>query len=217
MRSIVLVGQLEHQLDYLQKVKEKEQIEDYNVVDFAEKVVVDTAREIKRVLSYKISGSEKKIIVVRSEITIEAQNALLKTLEELPDNADVFFFVGTVESLLPTILSRSNVVVLQSRPEESKNNLVTQTLKDALLEKSLPYPLVVVDQLSDDFTLVTIDDVIFSLREILLDEVSNVHNNSEGIHRIYNVLSRLQGFYPLLNNNNINVRLTLEQALQTPS
>ena len=217
MRSIVLVGQLEDQLAYLERTKTAEKIEDYNVVEFAEKVVVDTAREMKRVLSYKISDSEKKIIVVNNEVTTEAQNALLKTLEELPNNADVFFFVRSTESLLPTILSRSNIVLLHTKQGGPVNASFTQILRDALLENTLPYPLVVVDKLSDEFTLSTIDDVIFSLRELLLEQATAPDDNVEGTNRIYGILTRLQGFYSLLNNNNINIRLTLEQALQTPS
>lgn len=217
MRSIVLVGQLEDQLSYLQKVKTKEKIANYNVVEFNEKVVVDTAREMKRVLSYKISDTEKKIIIVTSEVTQEAQNALLKTLEELPNNADVFFLVRSAESLLPTILSRSNIVVLHAKQEVVTDSSITQVLRDTLLVDALPYPLAVVDQLSDEFTLATIDNVIFSLREILLDEATSPNNSKEHTLRVYVVLQRLQGFYSLLSNNNINIRLTLEQALQTPS
>jgi len=213
MRSIVLVGQLEDQLAYLERAKTAEKIKDYNVVEFAEKVVVDTAREMKRVLSFKISDSEKKIIVVNNEITSAAQNALLKTLEELPSNADVFFFVRSTESLLPTILSRSNIVVLRTHQGDLVNASFTQLLRNTLLENKFFYPLVVIDQLSDEFTLSTIDDVIFSLRELMLEQASAPNRNFEGMSRIYGALSRLQGFYRLLNNNNINIRLTLEEAL----
>ena len=38
-------------------------------------------------------------------MTVQAQNALLKTLEEPPEYAVILILTASVESLLPTILS----------------------------------------------------------------------------------------------------------------
>ena len=57
-------------------------------------------------------------------MTVQAQNALLKTLEEPPEYAVILILTANVNSLLPTILSRC--VVLNMKP-----------VRDALIKKYL--------------------------------------------------------------------------------
>lgn len=61
------------------------------------------------------SGSHKIYIVDEAEkMNVQAQNALLKTLEEPPEYAVILLLVTRVEAMLPTILSRC--VVLNTKP-----------------------------------------------------------------------------------------------------
>lgn len=61
------------------------------------------------------SGSKKIYIMNEGEkMTVQAQNALLKTLEEPPEYAVILILTTNVDSLLPTILSRC--VVLNMKP-----------------------------------------------------------------------------------------------------
>src|SRR3989344_5694025 len=50
-----------------------------------------------------------------SDITLEAQNALLKILEEPPNNTIIIITTPKKELLLPTIISRCKVIVLQEK------------------------------------------------------------------------------------------------------
>ncbi len=61
------------------------------------------------------SGPYKVYLVEEAEkMTVQAQNALLKTLEEPPEYAVILLMTGNLNALLPTILSRC--VVLNMRP-----------------------------------------------------------------------------------------------------
>lgn len=65
------------------------------------------------------SGPYKIYIVNEAEkMTIQAQNALLKTLEEPPEYTVIILLTANIEILLPTI--RSRCVVLSMKPVENK-------------------------------------------------------------------------------------------------
>ena len=67
------------------------------------------------------------IIDQAEKMTVEAQNALLKTLEEPPEYAIIILITNNKESLLPTIRSRCEVVKFTPIPfVEVKDYLVSQ-------------------------------------------------------------------------------------------
>lgn len=81
---------------------------------------IDAIRGIKQFLSLKLPSSRtsdiRRVVIIKDAHTmrVEAQNALLKTLEEPPGDTIVVLTTSRVDSLLPTI--RSRVVELQIRP-----------------------------------------------------------------------------------------------------
>jgi hypothetical protein len=72
---------------------------------------IDDARELRsRALMKPISGSRQFFIIQTAKMTHEAQNALLKVLEE-PTGFSVFFLlVPSVDSLLSTLRSRTQII-----------------------------------------------------------------------------------------------------------
>ncbi len=71
-----------------------------------DKVSVEDAREITKQASFKNIADEKHIAIVTNEITPQAQDALLKTLEDSPDNVIFYVFTEDKTTLRPTLLSR---------------------------------------------------------------------------------------------------------------
>jgi DNA polymerase III delta prime subunit len=67
---------------------------------------VDSAKEIKSIVSQTTLKSVRYIIASAYVVGHEAQNALLKTLEELPSTKKIIFFVENTHSLLSTFISR---------------------------------------------------------------------------------------------------------------
>ena len=78
-------------------------------VDDVREQINDTIRIMPYSSSYKIY-----IIDESEKMTVQAQNALLKTLEEPPEYAVILILTTNMETLLPTILSRC--VVLNMKP-----------------------------------------------------------------------------------------------------
>ncbi|OGG80487.1 hypothetical protein A3A39_00185 [Candidatus Kaiserbacteria bacterium RIFCSPLOWO2_01_FULL_54_13] len=69
---------------------------------------IDEARELRERASLRPVGQGRVFVVATPGMTHEAQNALLKTLEEPPANALFFFIVPSPETLLPTLRSRAS-------------------------------------------------------------------------------------------------------------
>jgi hypothetical protein len=81
---------------------------------------VDEARElILRAGSRAVSDARRVFIIVSPGMTNEAQNGLLKTLEEPSGDALFFIVVPSTLTLLPTLRSRAQTLVLDSQRSES--------------------------------------------------------------------------------------------------
>lgn len=75
-----------------------------------DRVSIDTARELSRLAQQKPFQSAIRVfVVVTSDIAIEAQNALLKLLEEPPAHAVFYVVIPKTAFLLPTLRSRLSV------------------------------------------------------------------------------------------------------------
>jgi hypothetical protein len=80
-------------------------------------LLIDDAHMLRMRERYASVDGGKKIFVVAFEtITLEAQNALLKTIEEPTPGTHFFFVTRSPEALLPTV--RSRMVLLKISEEE---------------------------------------------------------------------------------------------------
>jgi len=81
-----------------------------------ERVGIDAVRETVRASQFApVQGDRKVCLVPFAEaLTVEAANALLKTLEEPPREMAFVLLAGHTTDLLPTIVSRSRIVRLAS-------------------------------------------------------------------------------------------------------
>lgn len=96
----------------------------------------DDARVLKeRAMLRSTSGGRRVFIIVTPGMTTEAQNALLKTLEEPPADSMFFFVVSSPQSLLPTLRSRMQILVLAA--SESDELIDTKKFLAAPPEKRL--------------------------------------------------------------------------------
>jgi len=92
--------------------------------------VEDIRGQINNDIGIKPYSSPRKIYIMNEgeKMTPQAQNALLKTLEEPPAYAVILILTDNVEALLPTIISRC--VVLNMKPVQDK--LVKKYLMEEL-------------------------------------------------------------------------------------
>lgn len=102
------------------------------------KLGIAEARKIKEHFSLKPYSAKGRVVVLEdaTSLTIEAQNALLKTLEEPPQEAILILGASSEARLLPTILSRCQVIRIQSSEfrvqnyKEDIEKLVTATIAE---------------------------------------------------------------------------------------
>ena len=78
-------------------------------------ISVDQIREVGKFLSLKPYMSAYKVVLITNfeESTLNAQNALLKTLEEAPGFAILLLTAENAEQLLPTVVSRCEILRLR--------------------------------------------------------------------------------------------------------
>lgn len=95
---------------------------DLLVLEF-ESFGVDEARDLGKWAIGKPICSEIKIsLVLTKSMTVEAQNAMLKILEEPPLGTYFFISVENLGGILPTLLSRVAIIGEQNKIGERNNN-----------------------------------------------------------------------------------------------
>ncbi len=102
---------------------------------------VDTARGIKHFVQLRgIGGSVRIVIVERADrLSMAAQNALLKTLEEPPGRAILILVTESPGSLLSTVRSRCQRINFRPLDDsEVRSILRLQSLDDAEIDRLIP-------------------------------------------------------------------------------
>jgi hypothetical protein len=94
---------------------------------FSERFGIDDARELVRKANISPSQTNLQLLVVRTNfITLEAQNALLKMLEEPPISTQFIFIIPLDFVVLPTLNSRFSKQTSAEVPTNSSNNKAFQ-------------------------------------------------------------------------------------------
>lgn len=96
---------------------------------------LQTAHLIQKLLS--LSSNEKRIIVVNDahKLNKEAQNSLLKIIEEIKSNALLFFVTHRPYKILPTIRSRMQKIPFKLvSNDEIKDYLISQKIPEQTIE-----------------------------------------------------------------------------------
>lgn len=93
--------------------------------------VEDIRTQINQDIIIKPYSSPYKIYIVNEgeKMTPQAQNALLKTLEEPPAYAIIIILTTSLEAMLPTILSRCVVLSMKPAPDEAIRRYLMQELR----------------------------------------------------------------------------------------
>lgn len=140
--------------------------------------VDDIREQILEDVKFKQYQYRYKIYIVEQAdtMTVQAQNALLKTLEEPPGYAIFLLLANNTSAFLPTILSR--VVTLQIRP--LSENLITQYL---VTEKQLSdttaaeYAAYAQGSIGNALALLE-DETFVHMREDILDKLMKMEQKS---------------------------------------
>lgn len=106
-----------------------------------EKLGIAEARKIKNHFSLRPYSEKGRIVALEdaSVMTIEAQNALLKTLEEPPSEALLVLGAPSDTNFLPTILSRCQIVRLQATDNRQQDTEDIKKLLTSSIEERFEY------------------------------------------------------------------------------
>jgi len=157
--------------------------------------------EIRNINSFiSLSLIEKTGIVIRNieKSTIEAVNAFLKNLEEPQEKLFFILTAPNINRVLPTIVSRCQIIYLSEKREIEKRKELEEFLKMDSSEK-FSY----LDKFRKrENAIIFFEELVTLLHQKLLEDNSNLNNISKLLSESQDTLSRLE------DNGNVNLQLT---------
>ncbi len=98
---------------------------DIQKLEFEKALGIEDVRKIQEKIYLKPFKSEKKavVIIMKNGATVDAQNSMLKLLEEPPTTTLIYLITDNFQSFLPTILSRAKIIELREELEANIENL----------------------------------------------------------------------------------------------
>ncbi len=164
---------------------------------------INQIREIQK--EVKISQPIKRVYIMAEaeRISLEAQNAFLKLLEEPPDDIEFILVVSNQFALLPTLVSRTKIIRLEKEKNSKMETEVSRNLAQFVSKKSLS---------SLDFTAFTIstkEDVL----EMIMEMISFFRNRLERDPLAPKIIKEILKVNQLLKHNNLNPQLALDHLL----
>jgi len=172
---------------------------DISLLEHEKAVGIADVREIQKKIYLKPikSGTKAVLIDATAGITREAQNALLKTLEEVPNDTIIILQVQNSDEILPTILSRCTLIELKSETKTGDSTHFKVITGEEVGDK-----LKIAQDLSKDKNeaLDFIENLIIVSRENLIG----------GNYEMAGQIKSLQKYYTIIKTTNVNLRLALE-------
>ncbi len=219
MQSLILTGGTEEERltkgHELLTIKYKVSRFDLSVLEKGEKdsIGIEQIRELEHNLNLKPYNSPNKGAIIHPGeiLTVEAQNALLKTLEEAAESSIIILTAPQTEMLLPTVVSRCQIIKLPSKPElemDEKSLTTYYSLFNTILKGGVGERLKFASQLGKEREEIKnwLEKMIYFWREILIKkEGFQDLTNSQ----IIKIIKNLQKTRDLVGQN-INPRLAME-------
>lgn len=184
---------------------------DITVFEFEKAVGIPDIREVQKKIYLKPFNSDIKAVLIDATtgITVEAQNALLKTLEESTSDTIIIVLVENSLEVLPTILSRCKVIEIKSENKITDVSSFLKILNNDEIGEKLKLAQDLAKESKEGKTgkeqsLEFLENLILFLRDRLL---SNHYNN---IYHYSIKIKTVQKFHTIIKTTNVNLRLALE-------
>jgi len=102
-------------------------------------IPIDTVRELRRFFSLSAGGNGRRVVIVDciDEMNANAANALLKVLEEPPQNAVLLLVTHQPSRILPTIRSRCRTLACAPLSPEDLQRAFAQALPEQAFDPGL--------------------------------------------------------------------------------
>jgi len=221
MQTILVVSKDKDARNYLLSLCEENHIDkiDIDWYSLDKTIGIGDIRNLQKKIILKPIKSKAKAVVIDCKIgfTIEAQNALLKVLEEPPSNTVIYIIAARRVFLLPTILSRCKIIELKNKASNLSGEEIAQYLNvlSPLPQKLAGEKLKLAQDITKNKADATLwlEKAILAAREILIKYTKKSENDPVSISQCLNILISLQKAYIVIKTTNANQRLILENLL----
>lgn len=173
-------------------------------------IKIDDVRNLQSLLSYSAANDQKRIVLLHGFESTKpvAQNALLKLLEEPPENTQFILITKNLESILPTVKSRCFVVFenTSSSPQSQTEEPLPFTPEE-ILQKVKASSVGELLAFSDQFgerpeAILVLESLAHHLHQLLQDKPTR--ETATHLTAVQTAIRDLQG--------NINQKLTLDHC-----
>jgi replication-associated recombination protein RarA len=218
---IVLASDEKKTTEYLDTLIQKERISVFDIkritqVEEATKkkaakksLGIETVKAIQEDVYFMPTHGEKKLLVIHDAqlLTTEAQNALLKLLEEPPTHLILILVTDNLNSLLSTIHSRCFLINLTEKQSIS-------TLSDDEKEVVEHLSLKAIFELAEKKGKTKEETIEWSKKLIKqLEQELHTTQDVSTIQQYSNVLKKLTKIHQTVSSSNISPRMTIESVL----
>ncbi|MCI5628192.1 MAG: DNA polymerase III subunit delta', partial [Clostridium sp.] len=143
---------------------------------------IDEVRSIITEVAKKPFESDKKVIIIHNgeKLTIQAQNAMLKTVEEPPKGVYIIILTESLQSILETIKSRCQVYKLTPLSNSEMTEFINRNLIDSTDNEkklALSYSKGIPGRAID----VIKNEQVKKLRNILLELLSDLKDDRSSV------------------------------------
>jgi len=158
-----------------------------------------------------LKGNKKAVAIEDAEtLTTEAQNSLLKLLEEPPRSTLIFLLSKSLDPILPTIRSRCKIISkskANTKPTEDEIKEINAFIS-CLTSPHIKDSLESAEKISKskDLALVTLEKILSELDAQLKNEILNQENPAKTVAIMKKTISVIK----IVETSNANLRLTLE-------
>jgi len=213
MQSLLYIGTNQSALDNeLNKLKDKLKVSQFNYIEYfpSPSIGIDIVRKIKEILTLKPFGGNNRLMVVKEmdKATLQAQNALLKILEEPPANTYIALTTKNVSALLPTIVSRCQLVTVKGeKTKVMEDDNATLKLLKGIIKSSPGQRLLLAAQYSKtkEVALDILDQLLILLQSLLHDSTEIKLTTSQ----IASTLAKVESAKRYIEGN-VNYKATLD-------
>lgn len=169
---------------------------------------IDCVRSLKYFLWQKSVNSARRIVIVKDSwnLTFEAQNAVLKIVEEPPESALIIFIAKTIDDLLPVLNSRLQKIYFSNQNQIGANETQINSVRNYIsneVNAGIQPPYLRANQrkpaLNEDEIDYFFKNLIYNLRK----------NPIENSYKLKEALKRLT----LIKQFNLNKRLQIKALL----
>jgi len=188
---------------------------DTTIISPESSIGIEEVREIIHHINIPPYNGDTKAVIVNSaeKMTVPAQNAFLKTLEEPPGYSLIIISVINHDLLLPTILSRCEIIKLK---EEMEKEEVTLQILNDIMGIGPGKVILTAGEIakSREETRNFLGNLVRDLRKCYLSEIKSKYENlTEFGTKDFGVMVRRTNEALKAVDSNVNFRLVLEILL----